>query len=73
MTDHDGNSSAITTGAGANDPPWRTKGHPFIGRRLMWTYQHQASARRTIKIDQVGTIMGYIDKNDIDKVKFVTT
>uniref|UniRef100_A0A7S0Y6B8 Uncharacterized protein n=2 Tax=Pseudo-nitzschia delicatissima TaxID=44447 RepID=A0A7S0Y6B8_9STRA len=51
----------------AGDPPWRRDGHDFIGRKMVWTFQHKASARRQITIEQVGFIEGYIDKADTDK------
>jgi hypothetical protein len=54
----------------AGDPPWRRKGHDLIGRKVVWTFQHKASARRQIKIEQVGLIEGYIDESDTDKVGF---
>jgi hypothetical protein len=49
------------------DPPWRKEGHDFIGRQVLYTVEHQVSARRTISVDQVGTIVGYIDKADTDR------
>lgn len=52
----------------AGDPPWRYKGHDWIGRKIAWTFKHKASARRQITIDQVGTIEGYIGESDTDKV-----
>ncbi|VEU44782.1 unnamed protein product [Pseudo-nitzschia multistriata] len=51
----------------AGDPPWRTGGHDWIGRRVFWTFKHKASARRQIAIEQIGTIEGYIDASDTDK------
>lgn len=49
------------------DPPWRTEGHEFIGRKVEYTATHKASGTRRIKVTQVGTIMGYIDATDVDK------
>mmetsp|Transcript_3132 Transcript_3132/g.8480 ORF Transcript_3132/g.8480 Transcript_3132/m.8480 type:complete len:386 (-) Transcript_3132:451-1608(-) len=49
------------------DPPWRFEGHDLIGRKIAWTFQHRASARRQITIDQIGLIEGYIDESDTDK------
>merc|ERR1740117_2015553 len=51
----------------SSDPPWRLDGHTFIGRKISYTFQHKASARRQIKIEQYGTIAGYIDESDTDK------
>ncbi|MGK3741347.1 MAG: hypothetical protein ACI8RD_006954 [Bacillariaceae sp.] len=53
----------------SNDPPWRLDGHTLIGRKILYTFQHKASARRQIKIEQYGTIEGYIDESDTDKVR----
>jgi hypothetical protein len=49
------------------DPPWRTEGHEWIGRQLIWGTLHRISGTRKVKIDQVGTIEGYIDENDVDQ------
>uniref|UniRef100_A0A7S4EIH5 Agenet domain-containing protein n=1 Tax=Pseudo-nitzschia australis TaxID=44445 RepID=A0A7S4EIH5_9STRA len=51
----------------AGDPPWRREGHDWIGKKVLWTFQHKASARRQITIEQTGTIEGYIDESDTDK------
>ena len=50
------------------DPPWRTSGHPLIGRKIMWSSEYKASATRRIKIEQEGTIVAYIDAGDKDRV-----
>jgi len=49
------------------DPPWRVEGHNLIGRKMVWTFQHKASARRQITIEQIGHIEGYIEEADTDK------
>ncbi|KAG7355740.1 hypothetical protein IV203_000426 [Nitzschia inconspicua] len=49
------------------DPPWRTEGHALIGKRIIWSFEHRASATRRIQIDQMGTVVGYIDAKDKDK------
>lgn len=51
----------------AGDPPWRRVGNDLIGRKITWTFQYKASARRQITIEQVGLITGYIDESDTDK------
>jgi len=51
----------------AGDPPWRKVGHEWIGRRVAWTSDHKVSARRTVSIEQIGTIDGYIKSTDVDK------
>jgi hypothetical protein len=49
------------------DPPWRTVGNEYLGRRVVWTTKHAASARRTVDVDQVGTLTGYISETDVDQ------
>lgn len=49
------------------DPPWRTEGHEFIGRKVEFSATHKASGTRRIKVTQVGAITGYIDAMDVDK------
>jgi hypothetical protein len=49
------------------DPPWRTTGHEYIGRRILFKSEHQKSATRTVTIEQKGTIMGWISETDVDK------
>jgi hypothetical protein len=49
------------------DPPWRTVGNEYLGRRVVWTTKHAASARRTVDVDQVGTMTGYISETDVDQ------
>lgn len=48
------------------DPPWRTTGHEYLGRRLRSSTQHQKSATRTVTIEQVGTVVGWIADTDVD-------
>ena len=48
------------------DPPWRTEGHEFLGRRISYTSTHKVSGTRRIKVEQEGTIVGYIDEKDLD-------
>jgi hypothetical protein len=49
------------------DPPWRTDGNEYIGRRVVWTHNHSVSARRTVAVDQVGKVTGYIGETDVDQ------
>jgi hypothetical protein len=53
--------------ADEGDPPWRTLGHPYIGRRVAITNQHKKSATRTVSIEQFGTVMGWIAETDVDQ------
>lgn len=48
------------------DPPWRREGNEYLGRRVKWTMNHSVSARRTVPVDQVGTVVGYISETDVD-------
>jgi len=56
------------TGSGVldDDPPWRTTGSPYLGRRILWTTQHKASARRTVSVEQIGIVVGWISETDVD-------
>ena len=49
------------------DPPWRTTGHEYLGRRVLTTFEHKKSATRTVTIEQVGTVKGWISETDVDK------
>jgi hypothetical protein len=49
------------------DPPWRTTGHEYVGRRVFTTFEHKKSATRTVTIEQVGTVKGWISETDVDK------
>lgn len=49
------------------DPPWRTTGHEWIGRRVTWESSHRVSGTREVKVEQVGTIEGFIKSTDLDK------
>jgi hypothetical protein len=49
------------------DPPWRSVGSEYLGRRVVWTTNHAASARRTVAVDQVGKVTGYISETDVDQ------
>jgi hypothetical protein len=49
------------------DPPFRTVGNEYIGRRVVWTHNHSVSARRTVAVDQVGKVTGYISETDVDQ------
>lgn len=48
------------------DPPWRTTGHAYIGKRVKITTEHQKSATRTVRIEQQGKIVGFIADTDVD-------
>jgi len=49
------------------DPPWRKVGHEWIGRQVSWSADHKISGRRSVTIEQVGTITGFIKATDVDK------
>jgi hypothetical protein len=49
------------------DPPWRTTGHDLIGRSIVWKTNHVKSARRTVTIEQIGTVTGWISETDVDQ------
>lgn len=49
------------------DPPWRKIGHEWIGRQVAWSADHKISGRRSVTLEQVGTIVGFIKATDVDK------
>ena len=49
------------------DPPWRKIGHEWIGRQVSWSSDHRISGRRSVTVEQVGTITGFIKATDVDK------
>lgn len=49
------------------DPPWRTEGHEWIGRKIRCKSEHKVSGTRKVKVEQVGTVVGYIAEMDVDK------
>ena len=49
------------------DPPWRKIGHEWIGRQVCWSSDHRISGRRSVTVEQVGTITGFIKATDVDK------
>jgi hypothetical protein len=53
--------------ADEGDPPWRTVDNEYLGRRVKWITQHKASARRTVSLEQIGTVTGWISETDVDK------
>jgi len=53
-------------GDGDGDPPWRTTGHEYIGRSVVYSHEHRTSGTRTAKINQNGIVMGWIAETDKD-------
>jgi hypothetical protein len=49
------------------DPPWRTKDNEYLGKRVKWVTHYKASARRTVTLEQIGTVTGWISETDLDK------
>lgn len=49
------------------DPPWRTTGHDYLGRHVRFVQHHQVSARRSVRVEQIGTVTGWISETDVDK------
>merc|ERR1712060_612110 len=51
--------------ADEGDPPWRTDGHDYIGKRVRWTpppEEGYTDAPRPIE----GTVVGWISERDVD-------
>ena len=59
--------AGLEAAADEGDPPWRTSDHEYLGRQVLWTTQYRVSARRTVDLEQVGTITGWISETDVDK------
>lgn len=49
------------------DPPWRTTDNEYLGRQVRWVTKHNASARRVVDLEQIGTVSGWISETDTDK------
>jgi len=49
------------------DPPWRTTGNDLLGRRVRWSTDHAVSTRRSVTVEQNGTVKGYIGETDVDQ------
>jgi len=49
------------------DPPWRTTGNDYLGRHVLWVSKHSVSARRTVQVEQIGQVTGWISETDVDK------
>jgi hypothetical protein len=49
------------------DPPWRTTGHPYIGRRIVYTTEHPVTSRRTVIVDQLGTVTAWLADTDVTR------
>jgi hypothetical protein len=66
-------STSVTMMAGTRhvlperDPPWRTTGHPYLGRRIVYTTEHAVTSRRTVTVDQLGTVTGWIADTDVNR------
>jgi hypothetical protein len=51
----------------AGDRPWRSAGSELLGRQVLYSFEHRASARRTVTVDQLGTVAGWIGETDVDR------
>lgn len=49
------------------DPPWRTSGHEYLGRQVHRIAHHKVSSRRTVIVEQPGTVVGWIAEDDVNK------
>jgi hypothetical protein len=48
------------------DPPWRTTGNDYLGRKVTWTTIQKVSATRTVDVTQEGEVVGWISETDVD-------
>jgi len=62
-----GENSQVATQKDEGDPPWRITDHEFLGRLIRWTQEHAVTARRTIKVEQIGRVVGWISETDVDQ------
>lgn len=60
-------STAEATPEDEGDPPWRTVGNDYLGKRVKLITHHTASSRSTVTIEQMGTVTGWISETDVDK------
>jgi hypothetical protein len=51
-----------------DDPPWRTSNHELLHRRVKIVHNHSLSGRRSIQIEQLGNVVGWISANDCDRL-----
>jgi hypothetical protein len=59
--------AAAAAAVEVGDPPWRTTGHDYIGLAVVYIQEHAVSARRKIKVEQTGKVVGWISASDVDK------
>lgn len=60
-------NDADTDDLNAHDPPWRTQGHAYCGRKVFHSTLYKVSSRRSVPLEQVGTIVGWLDITDVDR------
>jgi hypothetical protein len=51
-----------------DDPPWRTSNHELLQRRVKVVNTHPLSGRRSIRIEQLGYVVGWISATDCDRL-----
>ena len=61
------NAATAVAAVDEGDPPWRLAGHDFLGREVKWVTQYKVSARRTVELEQIGIVTGWISETDVDK------
>mmetsp|Transcript_22851 Transcript_22851/g.26047 ORF Transcript_22851/g.26047 Transcript_22851/m.26047 type:complete len:176 (+) Transcript_22851:184-711(+) len=49
------------------DPPWRAAGHELIGREVLYCHSHKLSGARSVTIEQMGFVRGWISDTDTDR------
>ena len=59
-------TTASSVGKDEGDPPWRTTDHEYLGRLVLYAQEHAVSARRTITVEQIGKVTGWISESDVD-------
>ena len=50
-----------------DDPPWRLTGHELIGQEVVLSQTHKVSGKRSVTVEQTGTVAGWIADTDTDR------
>jgi len=55
------------TAVEGEDPPWRTAGHGLIGKLVLYSHSQKLSGARSVNIEQIGRVVGWISDSDTDR------
>jgi hypothetical protein len=48
------------------DPPFRVSGHEYLGRQVLHKTNCRGCGGRTVLVEQIGKVIGWISENDVD-------